>query len=460
MVQTLEGLEPGDCLILNLPPRSSKTETLMTFIEHHLGKHTSDEVMFISYSGALAYQKSRYMRNQVRGGPAYKSMFPRSQLARDATKVSEWRLEGGGGLIASGVGGSLTGKGARIAIVDDPIKGRKSAESKVVRDGVIEFLKADVITRLEPDGILILTQTRWNVDDPSGWLQTLLENGDETLEGFKLKRLVIPALCDDPESDPLGREIGESYWPERWTAAKLKRNKVVLGEYDFAALYQQQPYARGGNLFKEPARYNRVGLSHLEWLTGFSPYSITITLDLAASKRRTADFTTFQVWAHQPALNAFGRRARVLEVRRGHWSITEILAMCFELQQRYGVMIRVESVMSQVAVVNHLEENGVWLERINPSQMGDKYARALQPAAAWNAGVIEVPITADWDVSAYLKEHLAFTGNDEGKDDQVDTTAYNWLFGTSSDTAPSTPSAGMATAATNTPASFYRAPTR
>lgn len=458
-LEFLASLEGGDIAILNFPPRHGKSDVVQAFIEHVLGVDPVSEIMYLSYSSSLAFQRSRSMRNQIRSGTAFRTAFPDVVLAHDAKKVVEWRLVQGGGLIASGIGGSLTGKGARIAVIDDPLKGRKSAESQVQRDAVIEAFKSDVFTRLDPNGIVIVIQTRWHLEDLTGWLESEIGNADGELgvDASRVKRLVLPALAEPSENtpDPLERAPGVALWPARWGERKLERAAKILGEYDFASLYQQRPFLRGGNLFHEPARYSRIGLTHFDWLQGFTPFTITITCDLAASKNRTADYTVFQVWAHQPALNALGRRARVLEVKRGHWSITEILAVAYELQQKYGVVIRVESVRSQIAVVNHLEENGVWLERIHPSSMGDKYARALQPAAAWNAGVIEVPLEADWDVPGYLREHMAFTGNGEGKDDQVDTTAYNWIFGGETQTVESIPSAGMTTARTST-SSFYR----
>ena len=247
--QTLEGLQAGDCLLLNMPPRSSKTETVTTYLEYALGKNPETEVMFTSYSGALAYQKSRLMRNNIRSNLAFLDAFPNVQLARDAKKVSEWRTTSGGGLIAAGVGGSLTGKGAKIAVVDDPMKGRKSAESEKVRSAAIDWFKADLFTRLEPDGILVMVGTRWHLDDPFGWLEKLADDEDNPLEGFNIKRLSISALCEDEQNDPLGRATGESFWAGRWSREKLLRNKRILGEYDFAALYQQSPMPREGGGF-------------------------------------------------------------------------------------------------------------------------------------------------------------------------------------------------------------------
>jgi predicted phage terminase large subunit-like protein len=421
IVETLEGLEPGDCLILNMPPRAGKTETLMTFLEHRLGTIPTDELMYISYSGALAFQKSRRMRNEVRSGNAFRTVFPHVALAQDAKKVSEWRLESGGGLIASGVGGSLTGKGARIAAIDDPIKGRKSAESKLIRDSTIEFLAADVITRLEPDGILILTQTRWHANDPSAWLEELFADAENPLEGFRLKRLVIPAIAehDQLEIDPLEREPGESFWPERWDTQKLLRNRRVLGEYDFAALYQQRPYLRGGNVFNDtPARYE---------VHDPNGWRISIVCDLAASTKKTADYTVFEVAAHQGLGEE--RIMRVLEIKRGHWAIDTIAQVALDLQVRYGQVIAFEQVAAQIAVVDHLRSRGVRLRTINPSKLGDKFARAAPAAAAWNAARIELPMVAPW-LDDFLLEHTSFTGTPADEhDDQVDCTAYNWLEG-------------------------------
>lgn len=454
IIAWLESLEPGDVGILNMPPRSSKTETLMTFLEHSLGRDPTLEVMYTSYSASLANQKSRVMRNNIKNGPAFADAFPKTKLTRDATKVSEWRLEKGGGLIASGVGGSLTGKGAKLAVVDDPLKGRKAAESKVIRDGTIDWLKADVFTRLEPDGVLILTQTRWHKEDPSGWIDSLANDEDNPLEGMRIKKLVIAAIADGEQDDPLGREIGESFWEERWSVAKLNRNKRVLGPYDFASLYQQQPYIRGGTVFKDsPARYTLEidPVSNKPRVpTG---WRIRITGDLGASEADTADNSVLAAWAHTGKLET--HRARVLEVIKGHWGLDEILSRLRAFQKRWGLTIPLEVVRSQIQTIRYLEQNGIKIKRINRSAQGDKFNRAQLVAAAWNDDRVEVPISAHWDVADFILEHARFTGIDNGtRDDQVDTSSDQWL---EDENAPNTntPGSGSSRAST-TPGSTRR----
>ena len=451
VIEFLDSLEPGDFAVLNMPPRHGKSEDVSLYLEHRLGCNPEVEVMFTAFSARLATKRSRVIRNAILNNEAFGAAFPGVKLAKGSRSIQQWTLEQGGSFLCAGVGGSIVGLGAQILVFDDLVKGRKQAESPNVRDSTWDWLTADALTRLAPEAIVILIQTRWHEDDPTGRVLEALGKEDG-IQGFRLRHLELRAIAE--EDDVLGRQVGQPLWT-RWGLDKLERNKKILGEYDFTSLYQQRPYARGGTLFHEPARYNRVGSTPAEWCAGFYPYTITITLDLAASKKRTGDHTCFQVWAHQHSSNAWGHRARVLEVRRGHWTITEILEQALDLQLRYGVMIRVEQVMSQVNVVDHLEEHGIWLERVFPSGMGDKYARAMGPAAAWNGGAIEVPHTADWDVLEYLKEHFAFTGAEGGKDDQVDTTAYNWIFGLEGIIEPTPPSAGVTTAQTTT-SSFYR----
>ena len=129
LASKLSALRPGDALVINMPPRHGKSETVKAYLEWMLGKDPSTGVMFASYSGALANQASRQIRNEVQSGHAFTQHFPHVQLAPDAKKVQQWRLREGGGLIASGVGGSLTGMGARIGVIDDPLKG--SAASRI-----------------------------------------------------------------------------------------------------------------------------------------------------------------------------------------------------------------------------------------------------------------------------------------------------------------------------------------
>lgn len=208
-------------LVVSTPPRHAKTETLLHSIAWWLAKDPRLTIAYVAYASDLARSKSRKARLLAQTAGI--------QLADDAGRLEEWRTKAGGGLLATGIGGALTGHGVDILIVDDPIKNRVEAESAAQRDRVWEWFTDVAYTRLEPKGSAIVVQTRWHPDDLSG---RLLESG--RWEGIKL-----PAIDGE----------GKALWPERWPVETLQQTRIQVGEYTWASLYQGEPRSRGGSVF-------------------------------------------------------------------------------------------------------------------------------------------------------------------------------------------------------------------
>ena len=411
LASKLSALRPGDALVINMPPRHGKSETVKAYLEWMLGKDPSTGVMFASYSGALANQASRQIRNEVQSGHAFTQHFPHVQLAPDAKKVQQWRLREGGGLIASGVGGSLTGMGARIGVIDDPLKGRQQAESLKIREGCVDWFRADFFTRLEPGGILIVIQTRWHKGDISGWIEENVKSGD--FGDFNWDILNLPALAEDAD-DPLGRKPGEALWPGNWPADKLEKNRAILGEYDFASLYQQRPFLKGGSVFTDQVERFQPG----EDLSG---WRITLSADLAASIKTSADYSVLEALATEG--KGAEMRGKVLEVRRGRFTVDEQIMHMLEMQEVYGAPWHVENSPNAIPVIQEARRRGVRIVTVRP--VGDKYSRAMPYASAWNGGRVQVAF-APW-AGTFIAEHTEFKGDmTHDHDDQVDASSQGW----------------------------------
>ncbi len=238
------------------------------------------------------------------GGPdLYESgsPFPFASKRR-ANTDAEWETSHGGGMRAVGVGSGVTGFGADLIIIDDPIKSRAEAESAAYRDRVYEWFNDDIYTRLEPDGAIILIQTRWHDDDLAGrLLREAREEGGEQWEVIDLAALAEPAagttLTEKVEKDscvpddPLGRSPGEALWPERFSSEALDRIRRKLGSYSFAALYQQKPVPAEGGLFKRDwFRIIPRAPNGLRWRRATDPGLMsTATADYTASFRVAFD---------------------------------------------------------------------------------------------------------------------------------------------------------------------------
>ena len=416
LVQFLESLQPGDIGIINMPPRHGKSETVRAFAEYYLGQHPNHEIMYTSYSAALANKSSRQIRNEVQTGLAFSVSFPEVVLSSDAKAVQQWNTTEGGGLRAAGVGGSITGMGAHLAIVDDPIKGRRQSESALVREATKEWLRSDLLTRLAPNAIMLLIQTRWHVDDPAGYVmqQAGLEESD--FGGLRVRQLSLPAIAEPTleQPDPLGRDTGDALWPTRWPAEKLLKAARVLGEYDWASLYQQRPFTKGGSVFRDnPVRYQSLETSGRR---------ITAYMDTAASKATSADYSALVVlasWVEGDRLTG-----DVAEVIRGKYDLLQLAAVVADVNERWGVTVQIEETGQSSPIFRYLKEQK--LRILGRKPVGDKFTRAQPVAAAWNRGDLRLPVAAPW-LGDFITEITAFTGTGSDlHDDQVDALAGAW----------------------------------
>lgn len=420
MIQALEALGPDEGLIITMPPRHSKTETVKAWMEWMLGQNPTFEAIYASYAVRLARSSSRSIRNEIDTGLAFPKAFPNVSLAADAQGATDWGLKSGkknaGFFRAAGVGGSITGMGANIAVIDDPLKDRKAAESEVIREGVWEWFTSALLTRLAPGSRVVLMHTRWHPDDLAGRVLAKLEEGEDAeLGGLTWKHLNLMGIYDDPQvPDPLGRQLGEPLWPKRFGLKKLLGMKAA-NEYDFEAMYQQRPRKRGGQVFSDdPARYG-------EHMTGIT--RISIALDTASSQRKTADWSAFVVLEGQGFKQDL--TANVLEVQHGRFNLAQLAETARGLQRQYGADILIEETAQSQPIIDYLRMQGISVRGMRP--WGDKFTRSQPAATAWNAGRIRLPKAATPWLTAFLSEFAAFTGGPADKhDDQVDALAYAW----------------------------------
>jgi hypothetical protein len=230
----LEAIERGDIdrLMLFLPPRTGKSELgSRRFPAWYLGRNPLRQVICASYSTDLAVDFGRDVRNMV-NSPEYKAIFPAVELAQDSQAANRWHTNHGGSYVAAGVGASITGRGADLLNIDDPIKDRREADSKTVKDALWAWYRSTAYTRLMPKASIVLTQTRWSPDDLAG--RILNQKGE------KWELIEFPAINDK----------GEALWPERYPRSELDRTRAVIGEREFSALYQQKPMPDEGTFFQ------------------------------------------------------------------------------------------------------------------------------------------------------------------------------------------------------------------
>ena len=209
----------------------------------YLGRNPDHYVVTATYAQELADDFGRKVKNQIEDA-AFAGIFPGVGLADDSKSAKRFHIEGQlgglehaltqrGAFYAVGVGGPLTGRGAHLLLIDDPVKNREEAESEVIRKKTKDWYTSTAYTRLMPGGRIIVIQTRWHEDDLAGWLQA--EHGHE---GWV--RLDLPAISDD----------GVALWPEQYDVPALEKIRQAIGPRDWSALYQQRPTPESGDYFK------------------------------------------------------------------------------------------------------------------------------------------------------------------------------------------------------------------
>jgi hypothetical protein len=246
LIEKLEAVERGEIprLMVFMPPGSAKsTYANRIFGAWYMGRNPGKLLITASHNDELAKWFGRRTR-KIADSTEFKAVFD-AGLDPSSAAADQWALTSGSEYFATSVGGSVTGRRADGAIIDDPVKGREEADSETIRRKTVEWYKSDLWTRLKPGAFVILIMTRWHELDLAGVLLADMAAGGEPWEV-----LSIPAVAE--ENDPLGRPPGEPLWPEWFTrpaqvvlalpaASGARRRRLLPARLD--ALVQQGPDA-------------------------------------------------------------------------------------------------------------------------------------------------------------------------------------------------------------------------
>ena len=241
-------------LILVTAPRHGKSELVSRRLPAwYAGRHPDHDIVVATYNDDFAADFGAEVR-QIVTGSQHHQVFPGFKLRRGGTAKDRLQTDKGGLLSFVGRGGSLTGRGAHLLICDDLIKDDKEAMSQAIRDAAWNWLTKVAMTRRRGKKLVIITTTRWHVDDPVGRLTN--DNIDENpyyneALAKRIKIINLPAIAD--ENDDLGRAPGEALWPDgpdNFDIDFLEEQRALLGPLNFEALYQGRPTLVDGILFR------------------------------------------------------------------------------------------------------------------------------------------------------------------------------------------------------------------
>jgi predicted phage terminase large subunit-like protein len=395
-------------LIISVPPRHLKSHLAsVAFPAWCLGHDPSAQIVCASYAQDLADKLSRDCRRIV-SSDRYQRLFP-TRLSPRHQAVPEFETTAQGCRIATSVGGVLTGRGADIIIIDDPLK-PEEALSQTQRQAANEWYDHTLYSRLNDKltGAIVLIMHRLHEDDLAGHVLAQ--------EPWEVVRL--PAIAEDDElfrvetvfgRQSFGRKAGEGLHPEREPPEMLEQIRRTLGEYNFAGQYQQAPSPLGGGMVKAA------------WFRGYAANErpdqfdrIVQSWDTANKASELSDFSVCTSWGIK------GKDLYLLHVLRRRMEYPELKRAVREQCEAFDAsVVLIEDKASGTQLIQEMIQEGLHaVTRYQPQS--DKIMRMHAQTAMIENGFVHLPKEAAW-LPEYLHELTAFP---KGKhDDQVDSTA-------------------------------------
>lgn len=411
----LDKIEKGeiDRLAVFMPPRHGKSMTISeSFPSYYIGKNPSRKVIEVSYGTSLAKKFGRKNRQKLE---EYGEELFNIRVSKENSSVTNWGIEKKtkegwkkqeGQMLSAGIMSGITGEGATLIIIDDPIKNQQEADSTTYRERIYEEWQSTLSTRLEHGGAVILILTRWHEDDLAS---RLLKEEEWTI-------INLPAIAED-ENDLLNREIGEPLWEDggygkEWAEKKKKQ----VGSRTWNALYQQRPAPQEGSLFKrEHWKFYKTIPSNFE--------QIIQSWDCTFKDTQNSDYVVGQVWGK------IGADRYLLDQVRGKMTITETMNSIRSLSSKWNssYVKLIEDKANGPAIIHMLKKEIQGIIPVNPE--GGKVVRAQAISPQIEAGNVYLPSPelANW-IHDFIEEASSFPNGKH--DDQIDamTQALNRLM--------------------------------
>jgi predicted phage terminase large subunit-like protein len=405
----LEACRAGEInrLIINLPPRHLKSHCAsIAFPAWVLGHQPGAQIICASYGQELADKLGRDCRT-IMQSRWYRDLF--STRLSNRQPIHDFETTDQGGRLSTSITGVLTGRGADLIMIDDPLK-PDEALSETRRNAVNQWYDNTLVSRLndKAKGCIVIIMQRLHQDDLVG----------HVLEREHWEVLSFPAIAEEGTSHviagPFGRRllrrnVGDLLHPERESSAVLQTIRDRMGSYNFAAQYQQNPVPVGGAIIKTdwlqyyapadlPARFSRVVQS---W-------------DTANKANELADFSVCTTWG------VVGKKLYLLHVFRERLNYPDLKRKVVELAQRHKArQIIIEDKASGTQLIQELKQSLYGIHPYLPPTGTDKTMRLHTQSAAFENGLVYLPTQAHW-LAEYVKELTSFPGSKFC--DQVDST--------------------------------------
>lgn len=365
-------------IIINLGPRHTKSEFASYLLPAwFLGQFPKKKVMQISNTAELAEGFGRKVRNLV-DSDDYRRIFPELELRTDSKAAGRWNTNFNGEYFASGVGGTVTGRGADLLIIDDPHSEGEAVLAQFnpeIYDKVFSWYTSGPRQRLQPGGAIVIVMTRWSLRDLTG---QILEHSAKN-NGDKWEVIEFPAIL--PSGKPL--------WPEFWSLKELQAVRNEIPPAKWMAQYQQQPTSEANAIIKR------------EWWQPWTekhppaPDFILMTLDTAFEKKTTADYSAivvFGVWTNDED----GGQANLilLEAWRERLEFPDLKERVLEFYKEWEPdSTIIEKKASGAPLIYEMRRMGVPVQEFTPTRGNDKITRLNAVADIFASGKVWAPQT-------------------------------------------------------------------
>lgn len=381
----------GGKLIVEMPPRHGKSTLISLWTPSwFLDLMPNKKVILATYSASFSAEWGRKVRNEIQENEEIKV-----NISKDSSASASWKTTEGGGMSTAGIGGPLTGKGADLLIIDDPVKNWEEAASEIYRKRNIDWMKTTARTRCEPGAVIIVLQTRWHEGDLAGALQS--ENEDYEV-------ISIPALAES--DDILGREIGAALCPQRYDEEALLDIKGEIGSKFFAALFQQRPSPEEGDIFKRQwwQFYDELPEGTTDWINSW---------DMALKDTKNSDYVVGKAMCRK------GSNIYVVDQFRDKINFTKSIRAVVALKNKWPKTSRVliEDAANGPAIIDTIKEKVQGVIPIKPQGSKEVRAYAAQPLVEAGNVFLPNPEKAPW-VLDFIEECTIFPNGKH--DDQVD----------------------------------------
>lgn len=383
----------GGRFIVNMPPRHGKSEFISKWVPAwYLDNFPDKRVILAAYGDEFATSFGRWVRNYFDT-----SEVTRAKLMQDSTAANRFDTTLGGAMITAGVGGSITGKGGDLIIIDDPIKDWEDASSENYRQRLKDWYETTLSTRQEPNATIILLMTRWHHDDLAGYLLSKINDGYVNIN--------LPALAE--ENDPLGRQLNEALCKERYDEEALNTIKTSQPDQFWQSLYQQRPTKLGGKIFKREwwQYYDEVPKNFIQ---------VAQFWDTAQKPGVTNDYTVCATWGR--TVNGF----YLLDILRDKFEAPDLEQAAKQQFNKWRPhQVVIEDKSSGSSLIQYLRRTTtIPITPYLPTK--DKELRAINATPTIRNKSCHLPNNRSW-LNDFIVEHDQFPN--AAHDDTVDSTS-------------------------------------